>query len=118
MEPTYGPAGGAPQRCHYCFQPQDVLLLTYCRRCQLERPRRQWTRATFGPPGGPAVRCGAHRLQQDEDVVNTMCPACAAAGSAVHASFGPPGGPKARCGAHRLEGDLYMAGRKCTTCVA
>jgi hypothetical protein len=69
-------------------------------------------RATFGPAGGRAHRCGDCRIEGDVDVLNDVCTTCLA----VSASYGSTSEGPRRCAGCKLPGDVDKNKALCRTC--
>ncbi|CAM9233722.1 unnamed protein product [Ectocarpus fasciculatus] len=93
---SHGDTGGLRGMC----QSRDPGSTVPCRKY-----------ATFSTVKGKPLRCKAHRLADDVDVVNKMCEA---EGCGKRPSFSPVGGVAKRCKSHALDGDVNVNGKKCS----
>ena len=72
------------------------------------------TRASFGPVGGPQLRCSEHKLEGHVDLNSTKCIVCLGEGIRTRAIYAQPGDPRPQvCSAHKREGDVDVVSKRC-----
>lgn len=105
----YGPDGGKPRNCAEHRAAGEVRLVNNVKLCEYQSCLK---RPSFGPEGTTVpLRCKAHSLPGDADVMNKRCEyrSCM-----KQPSFAPEGTAGAvRCKIHSLPGDVNVKNKSC-----
>ena len=101
MEPSHNLIAGR-RYCEECLSLEAAGLL------------EKATRASYGPVGGPELRCSKHKVEGDVNLSGAMCIVCRDGGIHTRAVYAQPGKRRSEvCFAHKRDGDIDVASPRC-----